>query len=188
MQNAFTFLLSAVLDLYLIAVFLRLLLGWVRADYRNPLSQFVVKVTNPLVIPARRFIPAAGGLDLATVVVLLGLQLVATALLVQIACGGGSLGQIAVLGCMRLVSLVLNLYFWLLIVYVIASWISPGGYNPALAVLATIVEPLLAPLRRILPPIAGFDLSPILAFLAIGFLQRLLPGGPALSGLLCAAF
>ncbi|MCC7258255.1 MAG: YggT family protein [Gammaproteobacteria bacterium] len=188
MQNALTFLVSALLDIYIIAFFLRLALGWVRADYRNPLAQFVVKVTNPLVIPARRFIPSLGGMDLATVVVLVALQLLATGLLVQIACADATVGQVVVLGLMRLVTLVLNLYFWLLIVWVIASWVSPGGYNPALAVLGAMLEPLLAPLRRVIPPVAGFDLSPIFVFLAIGFVQRLLPSGQALSGLFCAAF
>jgi YggT family protein len=189
MQNAFTFIIVALSDLYVITFFLRLAMGWVRADFRNPMAQFIVKVTNPLVMPARRFIPPFRGLDLATLTVLVVLQCLTTALLVQLACvGDAAVGQVIVFALMRLVHLVLNMYFWLLLVYVVASWVSQGGYNPALAVLAALVEPLLAPLRRLIPAISGLDLSPIFAFLAIGFLQRLIPSGQQLSGLLCVGF
>ena len=189
MQNAFTFIIAALSDLYVMTFFLRLVLAWVRADFRNPLSQFIVKVTNPLVIPARRFIPPVRGLDLATLVVLLALQILVTGILVQITCGSDALGgQVVMLALVRLVGLALNLYFWLLVVYVVASWVGQGGYNPAVAILASLVEPLLAPLRRIIPPIGGFDISPVFAFLAIGFLQRLIPSGQQLTGLLCAQF
>jgi YggT family protein len=189
MQDAVTFVISALFDLLVITFLLRLLLAWVRADYRNPLSQFVVKVTNPLVIPARRFIPSVGGIDAATVVVLLVLQSLATAILVKLACvGDAAIGQIVLLGLVRLVHLVLNLYFWLIIVYVLSSWIGTGGYNPVLAVLASVVTPLLAPLRRFIPPIGGFDLSPVFALLAIGFLERLMPSGLQMAGLICLRF
>ena len=189
MQHAFTFIIVALSDLYIMTFFLRLALAWARADFRNPMAQFIVKVTNPLVIPARRFIRPVGNLDLATLVVLLALQILATGVLVQITCGGDAQGgQIVALALTRLVELVLNMYFWLLLVYVVASWVGQGSYNPAIAVLAALVEPLLAPLRRIIPPIGGLDISPVFAFLAIGFLQRLIPGGPQLTGLLCAQF
>jgi YggT family protein len=186
MQSALTFLTSALLDLYVIAFVLRLVMAWMRADFRNPLAQFIVKVTNPLVIPARRFIPSIGGVDTATLVVLLAVQSLSTAIVVQLACvGGADIGQIVVYGLFRLAHLVLNLYFWLILVYVLASWIGQGGYNPAIAILASLVDPLLAPIRRLIPTIAGFDLSPIVAFLAIGFVERLIPAGTAFVGLVC---
>lgn len=189
MQGALTYLASAILDLYVVTFVLRLMMAWVRADFRNPLAQFIVKVTNPLVVPARRFIAPIGGLDLATLVVLLALQVLVTFVLVQITCGGGAQGgQIVVLALMRLVDLALETYFWLLLAYVVASWVGQGAYNPAIAALASLVEPMLTPLRRIIPPIGGFDISPVFAFLAIGFLQRLIPSGQQLTGLLCAQF
>lgn len=189
MQNGLTFIISSLLNLYVITFYLRLALAWARADFRNPLAQFIVKVTNPLVIPARRFIPPAGGLDLATLAVLLVLQTVATAILVKIACiGGGDVGQIIGLGLMRLLDLVLSTYSLLLLIYVISSWVTPGGYNPAIAMLASLVEPMLAPFRRIVPPIAGFDLSPLFALLLIGFLTRVIPSGAQVSGLACPPF
>lgn len=189
MQDAFTFIISSLFDLYVITFFLRLLLAWTRADFRNPLAQFILKLTNPLVLPARRFIPSVAGIDTATLVVLLVLQSLATAILVKLGClGDAQIGQILELALIRLVHLVLNMYFWLIAVYVLSTWINQGGYNPAVAVLAAIVEPLLAPFRRIIPPIGGFDLSPVFVFLAIGFLERLIPGGAQLTGLVCLRF
>ena len=190
MQDALTYLASAVLDLYVIAFFLRLVLAWIRADFRNPLAQVILKVTNPLVIPARRFIPAARGLDTATLVVLLVVQTLATAVVVQFACvGRASVGQIIALGLFRLTHLVLRTYSLLMVVYVVSSWFVPGGsYNPALALLARIVEPLLVPFRRIIPLIAGLDLSPLAAFFLLEFLNRLIPAGPGSTGLTCLPF
>jgi YggT family protein len=189
MQNALVFVVSTLLDLLVIAFILRLVLGWVRADFRNPLAQLIIKVTNPLVIPARRIIPPAGSFDTATLIVLLALQTGATAILMQLSCiGAPQVDQVFVLGLLRLVHVVLNVYFWLLIIYVLSSWLAPGGYNPALALLSKVVEPLLAPLRRVIPVIAGLDLSPIAAFLIIGFLERLIPARIPLAGLVCVPF
>lgn len=189
MQDAFTFVISALLDLYVIALVLRLVLGLQRADARNPLAQAILKVTNPLVLPARRFIPAAGRLDTATVVILLLVQLLGTTLLASIACVGHSTpGQVMALGLLRLVHLVLRSYSLLTIVYVISSWVSQGGYNPALAMLAAIVEPVLAPFRRFIPSLGGLDLSPIFALLAIEFVNRLVPDGFVVAGMACMRF
>ncbi len=189
MQNALVFVVSTLVELYVITFVLRLALGWVRADFRNPLAQLIIKVTNPLVIPARRIVPAAGPLDTASLVVLILLQTAATALLMQLSCvGNPQVDQIVVLALLRLVHVVLNVYFWLLIVYVLSSWLSPGGYNPALALLSSVVAPLLAPLRRVIPTIGGLDLSPIAAFLIIGFLQRLIPARVPLAGIVCIPF
>lgn len=189
MQDALTFITSSVLDLYVVTFWLRFALGLVRGDFRNPLAQFVVKITNPLVLPARRFIPAVGGVDAATLAVLLLVQSIATAILVQLACpGGGEIGQVIGFGLLRLVHLVLRTYSVLLLVYVVSSWIGPGGYNPALAMLASLVVPVLAPFRRFIPLIGGLDLSPVAALLVIEFLHRLVPSSPMNVGLICVPF
>jgi YggT family protein len=188
-QNAFTFIISSLLNMYVITFFLRLVLASARADFRNPLAQFIVKVTNPLVIPARRIIPAVGGLDTATLVILLVVQTIATAILVKLSCvGEAQISQIVLFGLVRLVHLILTTYFWLIIVYVVSSWVSPGGYNPALAMLGAVVEPVLAPFRRLIPTIGGLDLSPVFVFLALGFLERLIPGASQVTGLVCLRF
>ena len=188
MQDAFTFILSSLLDLYIATFFLRLVLAWSRADFRNPLAQVILKITNTLVIPARRFIPAAGGIDTATLVILVVLQCVATGLLAKIACmGSAEIPQIVIFGLVRLVRLVVQTYSLLTLIYVISSWVGPGGYNPAIAILAAIVEPLLAPFRRFIPPIAGLDLSPLAALLVLGFLIRIIPSGVP-TGMMCLPF
>jgi YggT family protein len=189
MQNGLVYIVSSLLDLYVVTFFLRLALGWVRADFRNPIAQFVLKVTNPLVIPTRRFIPPAGGVDLATLAVLLVLQSAATGILVKLACvGSAEIGQVIALSLFRLAELVLSTYSLLMLVYVISSWVMPRGYNPAMAVLASLVEPVLAPFRRVIPPIAGFDLSPVFALLLIGFITRVIPSGAQVTGLACPPF
>ncbi|MCC7328562.1 MAG: YggT family protein [Gammaproteobacteria bacterium] len=189
MQDAFTFIISALLDLYVVVLLLRLVLGLQRVDFRNPLAQAILKATNPLVLPARRLIPATGRLDTATLVVLLLVQVLGTGLLASIACLGPVLpGQLMVLGLLRLVHLALRTCFLLTLVYVISSWVSPGGYNPASAMLAAIVEPLLAPFRRLIPTLGPLDLSPVFAMLAIEFFNRLIPSGFALAGLACVPF
>jgi YggT family protein len=189
MRDAFTFVISALLDLYVVALVLRLVLGMIRTDFRNPLAQAILKATNPLVLPARRLIPAARSLDTGTLVVLLLVQVLGTGLLAFISCAGpATVGQVVGLGLVRLVHLVLRTYSLLTLVYVITSWVSPGGYNPALAMLASLVEPVLAPFRRIIPPLGGLDLSPVFALLAIEFVNRLVPGGFALLGLACVPF
>jgi YggT family protein len=190
MQNALVFILITLLDLYVMTFFLRLAMAWFRTDFRNPLAQFVLKVTNPLVIPARRLVPAIGGLDTATLVVLLLVQTAATALLAQLACAGsGDFGHLVLAGLLRLAHLVLRTASFLVLIYVIASWVSPGGgYNPAIAMLSGLVDPLLRPLRRFIPPIGGFDLSPLFLIVALEALNIAIPSARQVGPLVCPAF
>jgi YggT family protein len=189
MQDAFAFVVSTLVDLYVITFFLRLVLQWVRADFRNPLAQFIVRVTNPVVLPLRRVIPAIGGLDTATILGMLAVQSLATAILVPLAClGGAEPGQVLSLALLRLAHLILRTYSLLMLVYVVMSWIGSGTYNPAARILADIVEPVLAPFRRLIPTIGGLDISPVFAFIAIEFLNRALPSGAAFAGLMCPGF
>ncbi len=165
MTSALIFLIRTLADLYLLMFLLRFILQWVRASYRNPLSQLVQKVTSPLVVPARRVLPSVAGLDLPTLVVLIVLEGIVTFLLITIARYSVSIPSLLFLVVLRLVSLTLWFYFGALLVYVLLTWFGDRGNGPMRSVLAEIVEPLLRPVRRILPPIAGFDLSPVLVML-----------------------
>ena len=186
MRNALIFILRTLLDLYVTTFLLRLILQWVRADFRNPLTQFIVRVTNPLVIPLRRIIPAIGGLDTATLIVVLLLELLMTVALINVAClGDPSISQIILLILLRLVYLTLRIYLFIILIYVILSWVSPGSYNPAANLLASIAEPVLKPLRRFIPSIGGLDLSPLFALIGIQALTMVLPIGQAMQGLVC---
>lgn len=188
MQNAIVFILRTLVDLYILTFALRLLLQWAAVDKRNPLVQFILRVTNPLVIPLRRVVPPIGRIDTATVLVLIGLQVVITALLVRIGCvGEPEILPILGLALLNLVKLALGIFTWSILIYVVLSWVSPGGYNPGAALVAAVVEPLLAPFRRLIPPIGGLDLSPLFALIAIQALSMLLPVDRLLSGMLCAS-
>ena len=186
MQDALTFIVKTLLELYIITFFLRFILQWVRADFRNPISQFLVRVTNPLIIPIRRLIPSIGGLDTATIMIILLLELTLTIVLINLTCMGEPYFiQIIGLTLLRIVYLVLRIYLFVILIYVVMSWISPGTYNPAVSLLASVAEPALKPLRRFIPPIAGLDLSALFALIAIQALSMLLPIGRLASGMGC---
>jgi YggT family protein len=188
MQNALTFVFRTLLDLYIITFALRLIMQWIRADGRNPLSQFIIRVTNPLVIPARRFVPSFGSLDTATLLILVGLELLATGVLIKLACiGAPDIGQYLTLTLLRLIHLALRVYLFIILFYVILSWISPGVYNPASALLSAMAEPVLTPLRKLIPSIGGLDLSPLFALIIIQAITMLLPVTRATSGLICSS-
>ncbi|HFE31848.1 MAG TPA: YggT family protein [Gammaproteobacteria bacterium] len=172
--NAGIFLIQTLFGLYAGAVMLRFLLALVRADFYNPVSQFLVKVTNPPLLPLRRIIPGVMGVDMASVVLLIVLE--ATKLLLIAAVQGFGIHPLGllVLSLAELLSLLINIYFFTILIQVILSWVSPGNYNPAVALLYSLNEPLLGRARRILPPISGFDLSPILVLVGLQLLEMLL--------------
>jgi YggT family protein len=165
MQNALIFLVKTLADFYLLTFLLRFILQWVRAGYHNPLSQFVLKVTSPLVIPARRLLPSVAGLDVPTLAVLIVLECLVTWLLTLLAGFSLPITALGLYVLLRLVALTLWFYSVALFAYVVLSWFGGRGANPIATVLSEIVEPVLRPVRRILPPIGGLDLSPLLVML-----------------------
>ncbi len=175
MRDSFFFLIRVLSHLYLLLFLLRFIMQGIRADFYNPLAQFIVRATNPLVVPARRLIPASSGIDLPTLVLLVLLEVIATWLLLYVASAPATLIQFAGFVLLRLVSLTLSLYTWTILVYVILGWISPGGYHPLTMMLAELNEPVLRPIRRLLPPISGLDLSPLLAVILIQALSLAIP-------------
>ena len=188
MQNALVFILRTLFDLYILTFAMRLLLQWAAVDKRNPLVQFILRVTNPLVIPLRRRLPPIGRIDTATLMVRGGLQLLATLLVVRISCiVGPEILPVLALAVLNIARLALSIFTWSIIIYVVLSWVSPGGYNPGAALVAAIVEPVLAPFRRLIPTIGGLDLSPLFALIAIQAVSMLLPIDRILSGMLCSS-
>lgn len=162
--------------LYVWVLLLRVILQWVRADYRNPISQFVVRTTSPLVIPLRRVIPSWGGIDLATLVAAVIVQFLLCVALILLATDSlPSILQLLYLTLLRLVHGTLRLYMFVIIIWVIMSWINPGHYNPLSALFSRMSEPLLRPVRRRIPPIGGFDLSPLFVIIALQALALLIP-------------
>jgi len=172
LNEIFGYLVQTLLSLYLLAMLLRFLLQLARADFYNPISQFLVKVTNPLVIPLRRVIPGFAGLDMASLLLALLLQLAGIVALLLI--NGLGLPNILLLlawSALGVVGLLVNIYFFALLAMIILSWIAPGSRNPAVFLLFQITEPVMAPFRKALPPMGGMDFSPILLFILINVVQ-----------------
>jgi len=172
--NAISYLVSTVIGLFVTAVLLRLLLQWVRADFYNPLSQFLIKLTNPVLVPLRRAIPSIGRLDTASVVLMLVLEFIGVWLVGKIVSTPLVWQQIVIIGTMKLLNTLLMTYFILIIVSVILSWVGQGKSHPFIPLLSQLTEPVLRPIRKFIPPIAGIDLSPMIALIAINFLILLL--------------
>lgn len=168
------FLVSTLFSLYILAVMLRFLLQLTRADFYNPLSQFIVKITAPVLRPMRRVIPGWGGLDVAALVLMLVLQMLSVWLVFLLS--GHAIGPLALLvvAVAQLVDLTFNVFIFAILIQAILSWITPGTYNPVTSVLFSLTEPLLRPVRRRMPPIAGFDLSPLVVILGLQVLRMLI--------------
>ncbi len=172
MNEIFVYLIQTVLSLFLLAVLLRFLLQLVRADFYNPISQFLVKVTNPLVLPLRKVIPGLGGFDMASLLLALLLQMAGIALIYLI--NGHGVPNIVLLlvwSVLGIAGLLVNIYFFALLAMIILSWVAPGSKNPALFLLFQITEPVMAPFRKALPSMGGLDFSPILVFILINVIQ-----------------
>jgi YggT family protein len=162
-------------SIYITIVMVRFLLQLVRADFYNPLSQFIVKATNPLLLPLRKLIPGFFGVDMACLALALLLQILTIELLSSIL-GRGFIPLLPAIAysAYEIVSLLLNIYMFSFIVIIIVSWIAPHGHNPAVELLSSITEPVLRPIRNVLPPMGGLDFSIMLALLLIYILKILL--------------
>lgn len=171
-MEAIRFIVDSLLQLFILAFVLRFLLQLVRANFYNPISQAILRITDPLVVPARRVIPGWKGLDIATLVVILLLELAATQVLFGLyGMGFVGIGPLFAAAIVKLVRTVIQVYFFALLIYALLSWLGPQGHHPAVGLLSSLCEPLLRPVRRIIPPIGGLDLSVL--FLLLG-LQALL--------------
>lgn len=176
MGNFFTqagsLIVHTVFGLFIVTVLLRFLLQIVRADFYNPFAQFIVKLSNPLLLPLRRIIPGVGGVDWASVVLLLILEVVKLLLLSVLNGYGVQPAVLALVAILELVELTLWIFIIAVFVRVLASWFaSPYGGHPLMDVLISLTEPLMRPARRLIPAVSGIDLSPIAVLL---FLQILL--------------
>ena len=184
-NEIFAYVVQTFLSLYLIAMLLRFLLQVVRADFYNPICQFLVKVTNPLVIPLRRVVPAVAGIDSASLLLAFLLQVACIAALVFIKLGGfPPIGILLIGGALGVVALLVNIYFFALLAMIILSWVAAGSRHPAIYLLYQITEPVMVPFRKVLPNMGGLDFSPILVFILINIIQIALRHAAAAAGVL----
>jgi YggT family protein len=179
MQQALYFIIKTITQLYLLVLLLRLWLPLLRADFRNPLAQGILRFTSPLVVPLRRLLPSMGRLDTATIVVAFAIQYLIVLVLLAIFGQTAATVPILITTVIELAILSLNLFFFVILIKIILSWIAPHTHNPATALLSTLAEPVLRPFRRMIPSIGGLDISPIFAIVllqaAVIFLQTLKP-------------
>jgi YggT family protein len=171
--NPVEFLISTLFSLYILAVMLRFLLGLVRADFYNPVSQFLVRITNPVLVPLRKVIPSFGKIDISAILLMIVLQVLSFTLIVLLRGGGVSVGAVILISLAELVSLAINVFFFAIIIQVILSWVNPGTYHPVTALLYSLTGPILRPIQQLIPPIAGIDLSPLFALIGLQVLRML---------------
>ncbi|WP_040259553.1 YggT family protein [Pseudomonas massiliensis] len=174
LNTALIYVLQTLGSLYLLIVLLRFVLQVVRADFYNPLSQFAVRATQPLLRPLRRIIPSLFGLDMSSLILAIVIQMAIMALTLLLAYGTtGNPVQLLIWAIIGVTALFLNIFFFAMIISVILSWVAPASHNPGAELVNQICEPVLAPFRRILPNLGGLDISPILAFMVLKLLDML---------------
>jgi YggT family protein len=167
MTQALYFIIKTLAQLYLLLLLLRFWLPILRADFRNPIAQGILRITSPLVVPVRRIVPPIGRLDTATIMVAYILEFLLVLLLLAIRGLTVDTVPIAITAVLELATLSLNLFFFVILLKIILSWVAPQNYNPMTVLLHTMAEPVLRPFRRIIPPIGGFDISPIFAIIML---------------------
>ena len=166
------YLIQTATGIYLLIMLLRFILQLVLADFYNPISQFLVRATNPLVLPLRRVLPARGRFDPASLVLAILIQWLGIIALLWMS--GAALPAISLMlawSVVGVLGLLVKIYFFALLGMIILSWIAPGASNPAVYLMYQITEPVMAPFRSVLPAMGGLDFSPILVFILINIVQ-----------------
>lgn len=172
--NAGIFLVQTFLGLYLILLLIRFLMQVSRADYYNPICQAVVKLTDPVVNPLRPIIPSFERIDLATFIIALFVQTSAISIIMMLTGNQIFLPAYILWGLVGLASIILDIYFFSLLVMVIASWIAPYSNHPATTLINQLTDPICTPARKLLPPMGGLDFSIILVFVIITLIDSFL--------------
>jgi YggT family protein len=174
-MSALIYIIQSLLTLALCVVLARLFLQWARADFRNPICQALVRLTNPVIVPLRRILPPLGKVDTASVVAVLLVAIVEVVIITSLS-GLGMPDPVFVLrtAALEIARTTLWLYFYAIFLYALLSMIAPGGYSPLQSLLTSLCEPVLKPIRRLIPAFAGIDLSPLWAGIIIQALLILL--------------
>ena len=167
MSDPIIFLIDTLFSLYILAVLLRFLLQWCGADFYNPISQFLVKVTHPPLKILRRFVPSIGKIDTSALILVLVLQMLADFSILLLKGVTINIGALTILSITQLISLLINVMVFAVFARALLSWINQGAFDAAASILATLTEPLLDLCRRVIPSMGGIDLSPLAALLLL---------------------
>ncbi|MEM1173789.1 MAG: YggT family protein [Pseudomonadota bacterium] len=166
-MNALIFIVKALASLFLLVLLLRFWLPMVKADFRNPIAQAILKITSPLIIPIRRVIPSIGRIDTATVIVTFAVQYLVIWFEFAVTGVPTLIGAIAYASAVKLVLLSLQLFMFAILIYVILSWVAPGTYNPATNLVSQLVYPILGPFSSLIPRLGGIDITPIIVIILL---------------------
>ena len=174
LTQASVFLISAIFELYLSVLALRLILAYTQANYFNPITQMIVKLTQPIVAPLRRVVPTYRRIEWATLIWILIIETIKIFLLVALLEATPALVTSLLFSVTETLKLILNIFFYAILLQVILSWIQPG-HSPVNQVLEQITSPIMRPLHRLIPPIGGFAITPIQALVLLRFLIIAIP-------------
>jgi len=178
--------INTLFDIYLLLVLLRFMLQWLRADFYNPVSQFIVRATTPPLKPLRRIIPGVGGQDMAAIVLSLLLLMAKYLLIRSLGAGAIEVANVAaplasagiagllLIALAEVLATFINIFLFAIIIQVILSWVNTGGYNPVIGLIQTLSEPVMRPIRKFIPPMGGLDLTPLFASLGLMVVKMLL--------------
>ena len=167
MTDPIIFLIDTLCSLYLMAVLLRFLLQWCGADFYNPISQFLVKITHPPLRIMRRFVPSIGKIDSSSLVLMLSLQMLADFSILMLKGVSINIGALAILSMTQLISLLLNVLVFSVFARAILSWMNPGAFYAAASIVDALSNPILNLCRKMIPNLGGIDLSPLAALLLL---------------------
>ncbi len=170
-QDPITFIIRTVGELYAFIVILRFLLQISRADYYNPISQAIVRLTNAPLLPLQKVLPRAGRFDLSALTLALGVKFATLLLIFMMHEQIPNILNLLLFAAIGVVDTTLTILFWAVLASVIISWVAPGSYHPGPQLIQQLTEPLFYLARKVIPPIGGLDLSPILIFLIITLVQ-----------------
>ena len=166
-MNALIFIIQAIGSLYLFALLLRFWLPLLQADFRNPIAQAILKITSPPIIPLRRLLPAIGRIDTATVLVAFAYQYLLLWIIFLLQKQAPDIAALAMLSAIQLVIMSLQLFTFAIFISIIMSWLAPGNYNPAIALVNSLSEPLLRPFRGLIPSLGGIDITPMIVIILL---------------------
>ena len=176
--NILHLIVYSLMSLFLVIVILRFLLQLVRADFYNPVSQAIVKITMPFLKPLRTFIPSVLGIDTASIVLIILVQLLATTILSMIMGAPGLILNplpLMLWGVIGALTIISSIFFWCMIISIIGSFVAPFSQHPLLTLANQIINPLAAPIRKVIPPLGGvLDISPIIILLSLKIVDMLI--------------
>jgi len=174
MTDPVIFLIDTLFSLYILAIVLRFLFQWTKADFYNPISQFLVKITHPPLKIIRRFVPSLGKIDTSSIVLALALQMLADFSILALKGVMVSITALIILSFSQLLSLLVNVFIFAVFARAILSWFDPGNYNSANSLLQSLTEPLLTMCRKVIPDLGGIDLSPLVALVVLQLAKMML--------------